>query len=473
MSRLLKPWGVAIALGLLAVLFVQVIPVREIGMTFVARAIEAQTGQRLTVAGRLDLTLRPVPVLVAEGISLTAGAAEAPWLQAARVEVVLSSQALWRGGIVPVRVRLDGARIHLVQGPSGRGNWDPTQSALAGSAATLPVVQLISTVAAATADPSAPTAPVPTAPPVASLALDSPAKPQPPWLEGFPRDGIDLVDATLTWEDPATRRRLVLRGLGAHLVAEGDVLRVDHLVADCYGGGLAGTLRVAAADVIPHLTLETVAVGVQLGPLLNDLVGAGGLIGRADLGVSLVTQGTFGPAMLAALDGDLSLHLRDGALLGIDPLGGIQAAVARLRGRAVTQPDAQSDPKVVLDELTASAKLNAGILHSDDLQASGPWLDATGSGDIDLKDGRLDWRLVPVLKDPPQGRGLKELEGLPIPVFLTGTLEAPQWRVDAVAALAEAARRGRAGEGDDLIDKLERRSGIKGLGGMLRGLLGR
>ncbi len=62
--------------------------------------------------------------------------------------------------------------------------------------------------------------------------------------------------------------------------------------------------------------------------------------------------------------------------------------------------------------------------------------------------------------------------GLPIPVFLTGTVEACRWRVDVVAALAEAARRGRAGEGDDLIDKLERRSGIKGLGGMLRGLLG-
>ncbi len=115
--------------------------------------------------------------------------------------------------------------------------------------------------------------------------------------------------------------------------------------------------------------------------------------------------------MLAALDGDLTLHLRDGALVGIDPLGGIEAAVARLRGRALPEPDAQSDPKVVLDELTASAKVNAGVLHSDDLKASGPWLDATGSGDIDLDDGRLDWRLVPVLKAPPQGRGLKGTDG--------------------------------------------------------------
>jgi hypothetical protein len=44
--------------------------------------------------------------------------------------------------------------------------------------------------------------------------------------------------------------------------------------------------------------------------------------------------------------------------------------------------------------------------------------------------------------------------------------------VDLASALREVARRKLDGRGDNLIRELDRRSGVKGLGDMLRGLLG-
>ena len=98
----------------------------------------------------------------------------------------------------------------------------------------------------------------------------------------------------------------------------------------------------------------------------------------------------------------------------------------------------------------------------------------TGGGTLDLVDGRLNWRLTPILQAPPQGGGIRELEGVPIPVQLGGTLGEPTWRVDIAAVLREVAQRriqDRQGRGSPM-EQIERRTGIRGLDGILRGLLG-
>ena len=58
-------------------------------------------------------------------------------------------------------------------------------------------------------------------------------------------------------------------------------------------------------------------------------------------------------------------------------------------------------------------------------------------------------------------------------MYLGGTLGDPTWRVDVAAVLREVARRRLEDRGGDVIERLERRTGVKGLDGVLRGLLGR
>jgi len=247
--------------------------------------------------------------------------------------------------------------------------------------------------------------------------------------------------------------------------SDGD-LYLDHRATDFYGGGLSGALHLDLKGQDPQIDLAGDALGFQVAPLLTDITGAAALSGRGDINLKLTTVGRDRDALVHGLGGRLALVLRDGALRGLDlsPL----VAAAGLRPQT-----GQPASFTAFTELSASAILAQGVLRSDDLVATGPWMRLTGNGTLDLMDGRLDWRLAPILTAPPQGGGIKELEGLPIPVNLGGTLGAPAWRVDIGAVLREVARRRLEGRSGDVIERLERRTGVKGLDGVLRGLLGR
>jgi hypothetical protein len=84
--------------------------------------------------------------------------------------------------------------------------------------------------------------------------------------------------------------------------------------------------------------------------------------------------------------------------------------------------------------------------------------------------------LKAVVSDATGNRGIKELRDIPIPITASGPWAAPSWNLDLKAALDAAAKRALNKEGG-LLDKLDERTGIKGLGEGLRqilpGLLGR
>jgi len=266
---------------------------------------------------------------------------------------------------------------------------------------------------------------------------------------------------------------LHLRGLEINALGDRGELRLDHRADDFYGGVLSGVLRIDGRGGVPRLELQTAASGFQTGPLLADVSGTASLTGRGDLAMSLAATGADLPDLLGSLQGRGSLRVQAGALPGVDfgaLLEGVGAAAA---ARWQQAPVSGTAPRTDLEELSASAAVAQGLLRSDDLVARGPWFRLTGSGTLALADGRLDLDLRPVLVKPPQGRGLKELEGVPIPVTVSGTLRAPVWRVDAAAALREAARRRLDKGGGDLMRDLDRRTGVKGLGEALRGLLER
>lgn len=236
-----------------------------------------------------------------------------------------------------------------------------------------------------------------------------------------------------------------------------------------YGGRLDGRLEVDVRGEQPHGHLVAQARRVAVGPLLGDLRGAAQLEGLGDLDLDLTAAGTGADDLRASLNGRLGLAIRDGRVPGVDLEGLIDAARARLRGET---PERGRGQGTAFSELTATAKARDGVLHNDDLAGRADHLTLTGRGTIDLVRRRLDYRLRPVLVDTPKGRGLKEIEGVPIPVEVSGPLAEPSWSVDLTPVLREVARRRLDERGERLIERLEDRLGVEGLEG-LRGLLGR
>jgi AsmA protein len=140
----------------------------------------------------------------------------------------------------------------------------------------------------------------------------------------------------------------------------------------------------------------------------------------------------------------------------------------------VSQEDAEELTR--FSALSLSAQGAEGRFSSDDIQLRSNLLQIDGGGELDLSTQQIALDLQAVMTKPPEGRGIKELEGVPIPISAEGPWADPRWEVDVRTVLDAAARRALR-EDSDLLDQLDERTGIKGLGEGLRqilpGLLGR
>jgi AsmA protein len=245
---------------------------------------------------------------------------------------------------------------------------------------------------------------------------------------------------------------------------------IDHQVQRFYGGRLEGTLGLDESGAQPGVALAQRAEGIQTGSLLADLTGEDRLTGRGSIAADLTARGKSVDALRRSLAGNLTIHIPKGGVKGFNLERVVRDADARLRGkRAPTDLPTETEFK----DFRASAEVQSGVLRNRDLVVSTDHFRVTGSGTVDLAEERFDYRFEPLFVKPPKGRGIRELEGIPIPVHLSGPFDHPRWDVDLGAALRAAAERQLNEQGEDLFQKLEERTGIKGLEQGLKSLFGR
>jgi AsmA protein len=282
-------------------------------------------------------------------------------------------------------------------------------------------------------------------------------------LDGRLRVG-NLRVSGLTFGDPAVT-----------ITAKDGNLGITDQVPRFYGGRLDGRLGIDARSRAPRVALDQRADGIQVGPLLRDLTGQDPLTGSGDLSANLAASAQSVDSLRRTLSGKLAIHLTRGAVKGFDLERMVRDAGASLKGEPQSVP--QGPLQTQFTELRASAVAQNGVLHNNDLLATSSYLRITGRGAVDLGDERFNYRFEPMFVKPPQGRAIKELENVPIPVRLTGTFDHPKWTVDLGDVLKGVGRheleKRLEQNGGEAIRKLEERTGIKGLEKGLRSLFGR
>ncbi|WP_200282169.1 AsmA family protein [Rhabdochromatium marinum] len=240
-----------------------------------------------------------------------------------------------------------------------------------------------------------------------------------------------------------------------------------------YAGHLSGYFELTpvatAATSSRHLTLLTKAEAIQLAPLFKDLQTAMILSGTAALGLELNAQGQDWPAIAQSLSGDLAVLLKEVRFEHL-PLTELLAA-----SRIPTQIGINLPAFDAFSEISASFKGEQGRFHSSDCVARAPAMDISGTGLVEVPQQQLDFDLTAVLHDTPDGRGIQELNDLPMPLRIKGDWQAPDIDFDPGPAVRKAAARALDAQlrqhGSDL-GRLEERTGIKGLEQGLRQLLG-
>ena len=330
---------------------------------------------------------------------------------------------------------------------------------------------------------AAPAQPAPKQPAEAKKEDGKPAQPAPAPAPAKPVDDTIDLSALIGPSVNGTIKvgKLVVRGLkaddvGAAVKLDKGKLDISSLTAGLYGGKLAGTLSVDAAQGNQLATKMSLA-GIAIEPFLMDLARQNVLSGTGSLALDLKTAGANAYAMKSGLGGTLQLRLRDGAVKGIN----LTQTLRELK--AAFQPDSQ-DETVAADtskqtefsEMDADLAFTKGVAAVKRLNVVSPLLRVT-QGDpatIDFVKSELDLvaraRVVNPAADPA-GQELIDLKDVTIPVHVKGPFDKPTYTLlwkDAIGGILKRS----------LENKLRDAVTGKGKGGAavdkaLKGLLGK
>ncbi|HKJ71153.1 MAG TPA: AsmA family protein [Gammaproteobacteria bacterium] len=225
-----------------------------------------------------------------------------------------------------------------------------------------------------------------------------------------------------------------LSDLRLRLDGRGGQLRLHPLSARLYGGGYSGDVRLDARGDTPRVDLNEHLSGVAVGPLMEDAIGKAYFTGSGDVTADLTFRGAETGAMLRSLNGRGSYTLRDGTVAGVD-LGRALSAAAAALGKG-NGPSGKADG-TAFRELKGTAVVKDGRVHSDDLSLRSSALDVAGKGFVDLPEARVDYGLS---ADIREGAGVRELQGLTVPIRIEGPVAGPRVKVDLAQAIKERAQ---------------------------------
>ena len=232
---------------------------------------------------------------------------------------------------------------------------------------------------------------------------------------------------------------LKLSKLKAQLKAAGGRVEISPHSASLYEGELSGALSLDGNA--NRIALKETFSNVSVGPLLRDVAHQDRLEGKGNVALDVTAAGATLNTMKRSLAGAAKVHLRDGAIKGIDIaelLRKARAAVGKQSGQA-----ADGKESTGFSELAASFAIRNGVAHNDDLDIKSPLLRLGGSGDIDIGRSTISYVVKASVVATAKGQGGSErdqLAGLTVPVKLGGPLDAMTYEVDYRAAAGDLAK---------------------------------
>ena len=239
--------------------------------------------------------------------------------------------------------------------------------------------------------------------------------------------------------------------------ARGGKLEVNPLSANLYQGSVKGTASINANN--NQLAFRQNLSGISIGPLLRDALKQDLLDGRGSVALDLTAAGNTVSTIKRSLNGSATLDLKDGALKGINLAQSLRNAKAMFTGGArESEQAAAAGEKTDFSELKASFVIRAGVAHNDDLLVKSPFLRVTGSGDINIAEGRLNYLVKAAAVATSTGQGGKELadiRGLTLPVRASGPFTALKYKLEFGAAFSDSAKQQFEQKKEELKDKLE------------------
>lgn len=225
------------------------------------------------------------------------------------------------------------------------------------------------------------------------------------------------------------------------LTGKAGKLALNPIKMDIFNTQLNAQLGVDATADIPVYSVKTDTKNIPIGELLMAFANTDRLTGLGAINADLTTSGLIVSALKKNVNGQFAVNLSNGAVKGFNLAQSVREAKAKLSGKtlpATTEP-LQTD----FSSLVASATVHNSVIDTKTLEAMMPFIRVNGAGQVDLVQNTLDYQVKATIVNSDKGQGgqeLKELNGVTLPIKLTGPLAKPSVVLDLETLVAEKAK---------------------------------
>ncbi len=239
--------------------------------------------------------------------------------------------------------------------------------------------------------------------------------------------------------DKFTMNKIHAQFIKLAITAKSGQIRVDQTVKRFYDGSINGHIALDVRGKTPQIAVTEHAKKILAEPLIKDVADVDILSGMGSFNANLTTRGQTITQFKQNLSGKFDFTFSNGAIKGLNVAQELREAKAKITGKR--SPTHRTKKRTDFSQLSASARIEQGLIHNRDLLMKSPFLRLTGKGKIDLVTETLDYLVRPVVVSSDKGEGGKELDdliGLPIPVQLKGPWVKPDWKIDLGKVLVDA-----------------------------------
>lgn len=253
------------------------------------------------------------------------------------------------------------------------------------------------------------------------------------------------------------------------------VAKLSSFSANLYQGSVKASGQLNTNRSPATYSKKATVTGVQVKPLLTDAAEVDLLEGTGNIDIDITGQSLTPAGIKQNLAGTVVINFADGAVNGINVAQLIRENYARFTGKQIDGVDGPQ--KTDFSAMTATLKLNQGVVTTNDLAAQSPLLRVSGDGQANYIKESMDMTISTSIVGSLKGQGgenIDELKDVTIPIRIHGEWAEPKFALVFDDVMKQKAQqeidRGLQKLDEKLGDKIKDEKTRKAVDGLLKGL---
>ncbi|HHF0554380.1 TPA: AsmA family protein [Vibrio antiquarius] len=249
------------------------------------------------------------------------------------------------------------------------------------------------------------------------------------------------------------------------------VFELTSFSSKLYQGTISATAKLDARKSPATYSVKKSIKGVKVQPLLIDVADNDKLEGTGNIDVNVTGKSLTPTGIKKNLSGTVVINFADGAVNGINVAQLIRENYAKFKGQKVEGTNEVK--KTDFSAMTATLKLNKGVVSTDNMQAQSPLLRVRGKGTANYINETVDFTISTSVVGSLEGQGGKdidELKDITIPINVSGKWADPKFKLVFDDVLKQKAQKEIDRGVEKLTDKIKDEKTKEAVDGLIKNL---